>query len=336
MMCLADTRARCWILLIATLGVNVAGWTAAAANNPPTPPKLQAETVEAFDRYVQLTNTRNDAELTRGTALLQVDGLPEAQRTEVHAELQAGQVWIQRLQTRDGGATIRCPEGMIHHWVGAVFVPGAKLQDVLAVLEDYDRQAVYYAPDVERSKIESRDGDHFHVFLRFRRHKVITVVLNTEHDVRYFHDSDTHAHSRSSAARIAEVENPGKSDEREKAPGDDDGFLWRMETWWRMIESDGGVYVQSEAVSLTRDIPTGLGWLISPFVTSVPKESLTFTLQATRKAVQDRLPKVSLKRTTDSFSSDPIPTLAWPEAHRALATPSPSFRANRSAGGEMR
>jgi hypothetical protein len=288
---LADTGARRLVLLLAALALNAPGLPA-AANNAPAPPKLKSATVEVFDRYVRLTDARNDAELEHGSTLLQVDVLPETQRAEAQAELKGGHVWIQRLQTRDNGATIHCPDGMIHHWVGAAFVPGAKLRDVLAVLEDYDRHAVYYAPDVERSKIESREGDHFRVFLRFRRHKVITVVLNTEHDVRYFRDSDTRAHSRSSAVRIAEVENPGKSEEREKAPGDDDGFLWRMETWWRMIEGDGGVYVQSEVVSLTRDIPTGLGWLIAPFVTSVPKESLTFTLQATRKAVQDRFSKV--------------------------------------------
>ena len=117
---------------------------------------------------------------------------------------------------------------------------------------------------------------------------MVTVVLDTEHDVHYLGDSATRAHSRSSATRIAQVENAGKPDEREKTPGEDDGFLWRMETWWRMEERDGGVYVQSEVVSLTRDIPTGLGWLIGPFVTSIPKESLTFTLEATRKAVEGR------------------------------------------------
>jgi hypothetical protein len=167
-----------------------------------------------------------------------------------------------------------------------VFIPGVKLQEVLAVLQDYDHQAQYYAPDVEQSRIESRDDEHFVVFLRFRRHKVITVVLNTKHDVHYFSDSATREHSRSSAVHIGEVENAGKPNEREKAPGEDGGYLWRMETWWRMEEGDGGVYVQSEVVSLTRDIPTGLGWLIGPFVTSIPKETLTFTLQATRKAVE--------------------------------------------------
>jgi hypothetical protein len=126
------------------------------------------------------------------------------------------------------------------------------------------------------------------VFLRFRRHKVITVVLDTEHDVHYFRDTPGLAHSRSSAVRIAEVENAGTAEEREKAPGDDDGFMWRMETWWRVKEGDGGVYVQSEVVSLTRGIPAGLGWMIGPFISSIPKESLTFTLEATRNAVVGR------------------------------------------------
>jgi hypothetical protein len=252
----------------------------------PAPAKLHADTVAAFDRYEHLTEERNETELKRGSALMWVDSLPEAQRTEAYAALKRGEVQIRQLNTLDNGKSLPCPMGLIHHWVGAIFINGAKLDDVLGILKDYDHQSTYYSPDVERSRIESRDGDHFRVFLRFRRRKVITVVLNTEHDVHYFRDSPDRAHSRSSAVRIAEVENSGKSDEREKPPGDDGGYLWRMETWWRMEERDGGVYVQSEVASLTRDIPTGLGWLVGPFVTSIPKETLAFTLEATRKAAQ--------------------------------------------------
>jgi hypothetical protein len=261
------------------------------ANDVPAVPKLKAATAEAFDHYERLTGERNDTELKRGTELLWIDGLSEAERADAYAALKRGEVKMHKLEIREKGVPIHCPDGMIHHWTGLVYVPGAKLPDVLQVLEDYDHHAEYYAPDVEKSRIESRNGDHFRVFLRFRRHKVITVVLDTEHDVHYFRDSGTRAHSRSSAVRIAEVENPGKSDEREKLPEDDNGFLWRMETWWRMIEADGGVYVQSEVLSLTRDIPAGLGWLIGPFVTGIPKETLTFTLEATRKAVEEKARK---------------------------------------------
>jgi hypothetical protein len=262
-----------------------------APTSDPAPAKLRAETVVAFDRYVHLTEQRNEAELKRGSALFWIDSLSEPERSDAYAALEHGEVQVHQLTTLDSGRPIVCPSGMIHHWVGVVFIPGAKLDDVLGVLEDYDHQSTIYSPDVERSKIESHEGDHFRVFLRFRRHKVITVVLDTEHDIHYFHDGPRRAHSRSSAVRIAEVENPGTRDEHEKQPGDDGGFLWRMETWWRMEERDGGVYVQSEAASLTRDIPTGLGWLVGPFVTSIPKETLVFTLEATRKAVLGRAKK---------------------------------------------
>jgi hypothetical protein len=257
---------------------------------PPGEPamKLEQETDAAFEHSVQLMEARNAEELKRGSALLWIEALPENERAAAFAQLKRGEVKMEKLETQENGEAIRCPGGMIHHWVGLIFVPGAKLEDVLGILEDYDRHSVYYAPDVERSRIESRDGDHFRVFLRFRRHKVITVVLNTEHDVHYYRDAPERAHSRSSAVRIAEVENAGKNDEREKTSGDDGGFLWRMETWWRMEERDGGVYVQSEVASLTRNIPTGLGWMIGPFVMSIPRESLTFTLEATRKAVESQ------------------------------------------------
>jgi hypothetical protein len=260
--------------------------SAALAAGEPDPMRLKPETSAAFNEYVKLTDERNSDELRRRTNLLWIDGLPSGERAQAYDLLKRGEVKMQRLQTLDSGEKLRCPNGMIHHWVGLVFIPGAKLQDTLGVLQDYDHHAKYYAPDVEQSKIDLRDGDHFLVFLRFRRHKVITVVLNTQHEVRYFRDSETREHSRSSAVHIAEVENPGKPNERETPPGEDGGYLWGMETWWRMEERDGGVYVQSEVASLTRDIPAGLGWLIGPFVTSIPKETLTFTLEATRKAVE--------------------------------------------------
>jgi len=281
----ADRVSVACLVLLAFLAASIASARPLQAAKP-EPAKLRSAARSAFLRYVKLTDDRNESELMRGGAMLWIDSLAEVQRADAYAALKRGEVEIHQLTTLDNGKTIDCPGGMVHHWVGVVFIPGAELKDVLNILEDYDHQSTYYAPDVERSRIESRNGDHFRVFLRFRRHKLITVVLDTEHDVHYFLDSPRRAHSRSSAVRIAEVENPGKSDERERAPGDDGGFLWGMETWWRLEEANGGVYVQSEVASLTRDIPTGLGWLIGPFVTTIPKETLEFTLEATRKAVE--------------------------------------------------
>jgi hypothetical protein len=245
---------------------------------------LHAATVQAFTQYVSKIESQN-AQTLRDGPFLWIESLGSEEQKTALARLKAGDVEMRRLGTKAEGRDPDIPGGMIHDWEGAVFIPGVKLADVLRVLEDYNHHAQYFSPDVERARIETHDGNHFRVFLRFHRQKIVTVVLDTEHDVNYFRDSPLRAHSRSTAIRIAQVENPGETTEKEKTPGQDDGFLWKMETWWRMEERDGGVYVQNEAVTLTRDIPTGLGWLVEPFITNIPKETLQFTLLATRKAV---------------------------------------------------
>jgi len=244
---------------------------------------LRNATLKAFNAYLTDVESENSRTLQQGP-FLWLDGLSSTDRNEALAKLKSGQVLLRRLSTKTAGRDPDVPGGMIHDWEGVVFIPGVSLDTVLHVLKDYNRHATYFAPDVEQSRIESHDGDSYRVFMRFRRQKVVTVILDTEHDVHYFRDSPLRVHSRSSAVRIAQVENPGEANEKEKTPGDDDGFLWRMETWWRIEERDGGVYVQNEAVTLSRDIPTGLGWLIEPFITNIPKETLEFTLRATRRA----------------------------------------------------
>jgi len=274
--------------LFAAIAVTVGFAHTSAGGPPPAVPgaffSLEAATIRAFAVYVTSVESRNEQTLRRGP-FLWIEGEDHQDAVAQLAQLRGGDVLMRRLGTPQNAGSTDIPGGMIHHWEGIAFIPGAKLDDVLNVLQNYNQHAAYYSPDVERARIESREGDHFRIFLRFRRKKIVTVVLNTEHDVNYFRDSPLRAHSRSSAIRIAQVDDPGGSHEKEKAPGQDDGFLWKMETWWRMEEKDGGVYVQNEVVTLTRDIPTGLAWLIEPFITNIPKETLQFTLQATRKAV---------------------------------------------------
>ena len=267
-----------WLLV--TL-LSTGGPTSDASAGPPVP---REGTLHGYHDYVSKVEARNQEGLSRGT-FLWIDDLPEPERTRAYEKLKQGGVMMKRVGKDEADGAAKVSGGMIHDWESVIFIPGTKLDQVLGVLQDYNKHSQYYAPDVESAKIESRDGDHFRVYMRFRRKKIVTVVLNTEQDVWYFRDSATRELSRSSAVRIREVANPGTKEEREKSPEEENGFLRQMETWWRMEERDGGVYVQNEAVSLTRDIPAGLGWLIGPFVTSIPKETLEFTMNATREAV---------------------------------------------------
>ena len=247
--------------------------------------ELRAETLAGFSRYVRATEARINRQVQRPEAFLYVDGLAPDRRSQVMDELRRGEIFMERLVALDAaGRRIEIPGGRIHHWIGAVLIPGAPLSKVLDFTQDYNRHQDYFS-EIVRSRLLARDGQHFKIFYRLRKHKVITVTLDTEHDIRYVRLGDSRCWSRSVSTRIAEVANAGSSDEHQKPVGHDRGFLWRANSYWRFAERDGGTYIEYEAVSLTRDFPAGLGWLIGPFVRNVPKESIEETLSATRSAV---------------------------------------------------
>lgn len=263
---------RAWTLALVLLASN-----AAAAD-------LQPRTAAAFDRYVRVTEARLDS----AAPFLWIDSLPESQRVQKLAEVRRNALVIEALTTRDGGRTIDVPDGLVHHWIGVAFVPGATVDQALALLQDYNAHARIYQPVVARSKLMSKSGDTFRFYLRFMMKKVITVVVNGEHEARYTRPARDRAEGRIRSTRIAEVEDRDTPQERELPVGRDGGYLWRLNTYWRLQERDGGIYLQCEAVSLTRGIPTGFGWLVGPFVTSIPRESLTFTLDTTRQQLARR------------------------------------------------
>ena len=265
------------IVLLAMLVVSPAHAAPAAAGA-----ELQNRTIQAFDRYVRLTEAR-----LNGTApFLWIDGLPDAKRREALDTVRKQLLSIEQLQTKDSGREIDVPDGMIHHWVGTAFVAGASIDEALALLQNYDAHQRIYAPTVAASKLQSRDGDRFRFFLRFVMKKVITVVVNSEHEAVFRRPSADRAEGWIHSTRIAEVENAGLSTEREKPVGNDGGYLWRLNTYWRLLVRDGGLYIHCESVSLSRGIPLGFGWIVGPFVTSIPRESLTFTLETTRKQLE--------------------------------------------------
>jgi len=243
---------------------------------------LQQKTIAAFDRYVQLTERRLSESQE---PFLYVEAQSAPQRQKTLESLRGGALVIEPLVTRDGKREIDVDEGMIHHWVGTVFARGATLASAVALLQDYNRHKDIYKPNVADSRVLTRDGDHFTVRLRFFMKKGLTVVVNSDHDAQFKRVGAERASSAIRSTRIAEVEDPGTPKEHELPVGHDGGYLWRLNSYWRFLERDGGVYIQCESITLTRGIPTGFGWLVKPFVTSIPRETLTFTLETTRQAL---------------------------------------------------
>jgi hypothetical protein len=203
--------------------------------------ELKPEAAQGFAEYVSLTERRMRGELAPGGAFLRVDGLPEPRRGEAHARLQSGEVVSARLQTAVPSGHSSTPGALIHHWVGTIFILGVSLSRVLAVVQDYDRHAEYYKPEVAQSKMVEHTGDDFKVHYRLMKRKIITITLDTDYEVHRHSLDPARAYSNSYSTRIAQVENAGGPDEHELPPGKDGGYLWRLNSYWRYFDSGRGV-----------------------------------------------------------------------------------------------
>lgn len=181
---------------------------------------------------------------------------------------------------------LEVPKALIHDWLGAVFVPGAKAEDGLAVLRDVARYPEIYSGDILVARLVSGGADRRRVLFRVIKKKVITVVLETEYDVEDHLPGPGRAQVWSRNVRVSEVEDAGKPTEKVKPPDTGWGFLWRLNSYWHFEERGGGLLMECRAISLTRDVPAALGWIIKPMVTSLPREALAGTLVKTKAAVE--------------------------------------------------
>jgi hypothetical protein len=239
----------------------------------------------AFHRYIAATESQRDDD-ARLHHFLFIDRLPDAERRNAYQQLQQGEVYIQELHTEEDHHPIVISGGLIHHWAGVIFIPKGTLAEANGVLQDYDHQAAIYKPDVRQARLIEQDGDQSNIFEQFYSKSIVTVVLNTYFDVVERPLGSTRAESASRSTRIVEVAGFGTPEEHERTDGKDHGYMWLLNSYWRLEEKDGGVYVQNESISLSRTVPVLLAWIVNPLTKSIPHDVLFRTLINTRKAVQ--------------------------------------------------
>ena len=249
--------------------------------------KLSEKTADAFNRYVLITETRMEDEWGNPNEFLWVDHQPDQRRSAIYALLRHGAIVVQRIETLDDGKRIRIPDGLVHHWIALMFVPGVTLRETVDFQQDYAHHQEIYKPDIQNFKLLSHEGNDYRVYTRLYRKAIVTAVFNANFDIRYFPVDPTREYSRSYSTRIAEVEDAGEPTEHELPVGNDRGYLWRLNTYWTFEEKDGGVYIQLEFIALSRSVPAIFAWLVSPYIKSVPRDYLTHTLAVTRTALMD-------------------------------------------------
>ena len=248
-------------------------WVSAAAASAA---HLYPETAAAWTDYVSATESRIKRELGSPHRFLAIDFDPDA--AEERRAVLGGAIVVQQVETIDSlGGHMAVPSALVHHWRGDALIPGMTAAQLVARLQTDEppRQE-----DVLQARVLERAPNRMRVYLKLQRSQFVTVVYNTEHVVTFARDSPTRATSTSTATRIAEVSLPNTPQERELPVGDDRGFLWRLNAYWRYEDVAGGVIAECESMSLSRDVPSLVRYLVSPLIESTARESMIRTLLA--------------------------------------------------------
>jgi hypothetical protein len=256
--------------------------------------ELQPETLEAWNAYLKSADLQMQNRLAGGRPFLWTDESPERA-----ARVRHGEVLIAPVV---GSGTEGVPHGLIHDWIGAIFITGARVDDLWAVVHDYDNYQRMYRPVVTSAKTLAC-SDTSQEFQMVWQRKVLFVSAAMQghyqaHDVML----DSHrGYSTAESVEIREIEKYGHPDEHLLPAGTGNGFIWRIRSMARYEERDGGVYLELEAVALTRDVPASLAWMVKPVVNHLSVNSLTTTLRQTRDAV------AASQQSLEASVSCPIP-----------------------------
>ncbi len=238
-----------------------------------------AEAVRAFDAYVTTVEARLGRQhQTPGSRLCGLGSGSAAEGRLRHGELS--------IEAVGSAASVGAPGALLRHWRGSAFAPGARASDLEHLLRDFNGYPKHFYPQVLQARVLSGSGDHLLAFMRVRQKHVLTVVMDATYDVTFGGAADGAGYSASRSTQIYEIDGAGSSRERSLGGAEEHGFLWRLNTYWTYEEGDGGLYIQIESVSLSRAIPAGLGWALRPYVESVPRESLEFTLRSALDAIR--------------------------------------------------
>jgi len=204
-----------------------------------------------------------------------------AMRVNTERELIAGAVQVEPVN----GGSRHVNGGLLHHSRAVAFVPDASPRDMLALLNDYANLSRHYSPEVVSSHVLADDGKTTTLAMRLKKQRVVTVVLDAEFQIESGLAGGSRGYSFSRSIHIWQIDRPGTVSERRLAEGAGDGFLWSLNSYWSFEEKNDGLLIECEAVSLTRAVPAGLGWLITPIIATMPRDSLQFTLTATKDAL---------------------------------------------------
>jgi hypothetical protein len=246
---------------------------------PLTAAELQPATSSAWEAYVARADQQMRARVASAGPFLWVDEAPGRKQ-----RVQDGAILVGPGMGRSGTEAV--PGGLIHHWLAAAFIPQANLSCVLGVAHDFARYKQFYGPAVVDSKPLSASGEHQDFSMRSLHHVLfITTAMESQFATMDFPVNAQRWYIVADSTRVQEIENYGQPNERFLPPSRGHGYTWRLHTITRYEERDGGVYVEMEAMALSRDIPAAIRWIVAPAIARFSQSEIMTSLRQTREAV---------------------------------------------------
>lgn len=238
--------------------------------------KLTPQTVTEFQQYADTVEASLNARWQGKQNFLSIED-DEAARKQVLA----GDLFIKPMG--NNGQPVEVKDGLIHDWLGALYIPNTKIERVLNVLEDFDNHKNIY-PEVSDSKLIRRTGNDLTGYWRLQQKGLVPVILDVEQDAHYQQMSTGKWKCEAHARNITEIDTGLFTRGRRFPLGEGHGYLWRLYAYWSLEEFRGGVLAECRTLSLSRDVPAALAWAVGPYVQKMPQNSLTSTLTHTREA----------------------------------------------------
>jgi hypothetical protein len=256
--------------------------------------ELKPETLQTWEAYVQKATQALKARAERSGPFLLLE-----EHADRMAQVRAGEIAVWPVSETN---PIKVPSGLIHDWIGAAFIPGARMDDVLGVVRNYSRYKDIYNPGVLDAKLlkQTSTEDRFSLMVRNGSYFSKTAI-DGDFQSSFFRVDDRRWYSVSCSTRVQEVENYRRPGEHVLPPDEGHGYIWRMCGLSQLEERDGGVYVNEETLALSRDVPAGLRWVAGPIIRRVSREMLATSMEKSRTAVGAKVNEtnVALKRGPD-------------------------------------
>jgi hypothetical protein len=242
---------------------------------------LSPSAERSFESYVANLEARLARQHASPETYLAVLNTDAGQRNRSERQLTSDEV---RVEAVNGGAR-QVGGALLHHWRAAAFVPGATPKDMLTLLRDFNHLSKRYAPEVVSSRTLKDNGETATLAVRFRELRVVTIVVDAEYEIEAKLSDNDRGYSVSRSTHVWQVDYPETPRERRRTTGQDDGFLWHLNSYWSFARARQGLQIECEAVSLTRDVPRGLGWLITPMIADFSRAALALTVKKTKNAL---------------------------------------------------